>query len=135
MTYQGRAWWNELITRDFSGAEAFYNTVMGWSFEETGVAAASNNIPVRRQEPAGGIFHLHGPQFEGVPQSWMVYFAVEDVEATCSAVKANGGSVHRTAIDIPAVGRIAIAADPAGGIFGIMTPATAAVQMVTQPSG
>ena len=67
---------------------------------------------------------MDGPQFEGVPQHWMVYFAVDDVEATCETVKAQNGSIRQPPFEVPGVGMIALASDPSGGVFGLIKPAT-----------
>ena len=124
MSNQGKVWWNELGTRDVAGSKTFYGKVIGWSFEEMDMKSGDKyTIAMHPTGPAGGIFHMNGPQFDGVPQSWTVYFAVDDVDATCDTVKANSGSVHQPPFDIAGVGRIALVSDPSGGMFGIITPA------------
>ena len=124
MSNHGKVWWNELGTRDVAGSKTFYGEVIGWKFEEMDMGDGNKyNICLNANGPASGIFKMDGPQFEGVPQHWMVYFAVDDVAATCDAIKANSGSVRQEPFDVPGVGKIAIASDPSGGVFGIMTPA------------
>ena len=123
MSNQGKVWWNELGTRDVAGSKTFYGKILGWKFEEMDVGMGPYNVAMHGEGPAGGIFNMQGEQFDGVPQHWMVYFAVDDVDATCAQVKANAGSVHQEPFDVPQVGRIAMCADPSGGMFGIMTPA------------
>lgn len=124
MSNQGKVWWNELGTRDVAGSKAFYGSVIGWQFEEMDMGDGNMyNICLHAQGPAGGIFKMDGPQFDGVPQHWMVYFAVDDVDATCEVVKANSGSVHQEPFDVSGVGRIALCSDPSGGMFGMITPA------------
>ncbi len=94
MSNQGKVWWNELGTRDVAGSKAFYGKVVGWTFEEMAMGDGNKyNIYLHPQGPAGGIFKMDGPQFDGVPQHWMAFFAVDDVAATCETVKANNGSI------------------------------------------
>ena len=50
---------------------------------------------------------------EEIPAHWLVYFAVEDTDATVAQAKERGGSVMVEPIDIPA-GRFAILTDPHG---------------------
>jgi len=124
MSNQGKVWWNELNTRDVAGSKAFYGNVIGWKFEEMDMGEnGTYNIAKHGEGSAGGIFPMTGPQFDGLPQHWMVYFAVDDVAATCAAVKANMGSVKQEPFDVPNFGRIAICIDPSGGAFGIIKPA------------
>lgn len=124
MSNQGKAWWNELGTREVEGSKAFYGKVIGWKFEEMDMGDGGKyTVAMHAQGPGGGIFKMDGPQFDGVPHHWMVYFAVDDVDATCKQVKANSGSIRQEPFDIAEVGRIAIATDPSGGVFGIITPA------------
>jgi predicted enzyme related to lactoylglutathione lyase len=123
MGNQGKVWWNELGTRDVAGSKAFYGKVLGWTFEEMDVGMGPYNVAMHGEGPAGGIFTMEGAQFDGVPQHWMVYFAVDDVDATCAAIRANNGSIRHEPHDIPEVGRIALASDPSGGVFGIIKPA------------
>ena len=107
-----------------AGSKAFYGSVIGWKFEEMDMGDGNMyNICLHAQGPAGGIFKMDGPQYDGVPQHWMVYFAVDDVDATCEAVKANSGSIRQEPFEVPGVGRIALASDPSGGVFGMITPA------------
>lgn len=124
MSNHGKVWWNELGTRDMAGSKAFYGKVIGWQFDEVDMPEVGKyNIALHPQGPAGGIFRMEGLQFEGVPQHWMVYFAVDDVDVTCALVKAQNGSIRQEPFDLPQVGRIALASDPSGGVFGLITPA------------
>jgi predicted enzyme related to lactoylglutathione lyase len=73
--------------------------------------------------PAGGIFPMAGPQFDGIPEHWLSYIAVDDVDASAKRAEAEGGTIRRPAFDVPGVGRIVILEDPGGAAMGWMTPA------------
>ena len=74
-------------------------------------------------EPVGGIFDISAPEFGSVPESWMAYIAVDDVDArVAKAIKA-GGKLMKPIFDIPGVGRIAVLMEPGGAGIGWMTPA------------
>jgi predicted enzyme related to lactoylglutathione lyase len=73
-------------------------------------------------KPVAGIFPLSGPEFEGVPESWMSYLAVDDVDVRLKAAKAAGARVMREPFDVPDVGRIAILTEPGGAGIGWITP-------------
>ena len=73
--------------------------------------------------PVIGIFDGSAdPQIGAMPTQWLSYFAVDDVDAAAETTRAQGGHVHRAPWNVPGVGRIAIVADPAGAVAGLITP-------------
>src|SRR6185312_14576175 len=102
--------WNELMTRDVERVKKFYEETIGWTFSPM---------------PIAGMFPIDKPEFDGVPESWMSYLAVDDVDKrVAKAVKA-GAKLMKPLFDIPGVGRIAILREPGGAGVGWMTPVTA----------
>ena len=73
-------------------------------------------------EPVGGLFPLSSPQFDGVPETWMSYLAVDDVDARVKKATGAGAMLMRPIFDVPGVGRIAILREPSGASIGWMTP-------------
>ena len=73
----------------------------------------------------GGIFEMTGPDFAQVPEGWMPYLAVDDVDARAKKATAAGATLMRPLFDIPGIGRIAILREPGGAGVGWMTPVTA----------
>lgn len=122
MSGHGTFYWNELNTRDAETAKAFYGALVGWTFDEMTMPDGSYWVAMQDGKPAGGIFTMAGPDFEGVPEHWFTYLAVDDVDTRVERVSAAGGQVIRPAFDVPGVGRIAIVKDPLGAVLGIMTP-------------
>ena len=60
----------------------------------------------------------------GTPPFWMVYFNVEDTDATVAkAQESSAAPVIAPAMDAEGVGRIAVLADPQGAAFSVITPA------------
>jgi predicted enzyme related to lactoylglutathione lyase len=76
-------------------------------------------------KPVGGLFTLTSPQFDGMPESWMSYLAVDDVDARVKKAQGAGAKLMRPMFDVPGVGRIAILSEPGGAGIGWMTPASA----------
>jgi uncharacterized protein len=110
--------WNELISPDLATATAFYADLLGVAWEEQpmdGGPAYTCLIVDGRQ--VGGAMP---PMMEGIPPHWNVYFNVESVDDTVAKVVELGGSVVAPAFDVPGVGRMAILADPQGGMFNLM---------------
>jgi predicted enzyme related to lactoylglutathione lyase len=103
--------WMDMAVRDQKGAENFYRTVFGWEFEDNpwhydraylqgkAVAAISGGQPTDQS-------------------NWTTYLAAADVDATLEAIKTAGGRVVAEPHDAP-TGKLAFAADPTGGTFGL----------------
>ena len=123
MAQHGEFHWNELMTRDAEQAKKFYGDTIGWTFESMPMPDGGNYwVANMNNKPVAGIFTLRSPEFDGVPESWMVYLAVDDVDArVAKAIKA-GAKLMRPAFDVPDVGRIAILSEPGGAGVGWMTP-------------
>jgi len=115
--------WNELMTRDVERAKRFYRDCIGWSFDAMPMEEGRTYwCALLDGKPVAGIFPLDAPQFDGVPEGWMSYLAVDDVDArVAKAVKA-GARLMRPIFDVPDVGRIAILTEPGGAGIGWMTP-------------
>ena len=123
MAMHGFFHWNELMTRDAEGAKAFYATVLDWTFDEFPMPKGGTYwVCMADGKPAGGIFDMTGPEFEGVPPHWFSYVEVDDVDTRAEAVKQNGGQLMRDLFDVPGVGRIAIVQDSTGAHVGLITP-------------
>jgi uncharacterized protein len=125
MWSHGSFYWNELITRDAEKAKAFYKSSIGWSFDAMPMENSTYWVAKMADTPVGGIFTMSGAEFGGVPEQWLPYLAVDDVDARLKAAKAAGAKVLREPFEVPGVGRIAIIQDPGGAAIGWMTPVTA----------
>ncbi len=125
MTAHGKFYWNELMTRDVDKAKAFYAESLGWTYDDTpmGDMYGTYTIIKSGDEMVGGMFRMVGPMFEGQPESWFTYVAVDDLDARLKKATAAGGIVMREPWDVPGIGRIAIVVGPGGAAQGWMVPA------------
>jgi len=116
--------WNELHSRDFDAAQAFYGAVFGWEPETTEFESMRYTMfKLGDGRVAGGM--QMGDQFPAqVPSHWNVYFAVDDCDAAVQKVRHRGGQVRMEATGTPA-GRMAAFADPQGAAFSIVEPGRA----------
>jgi len=57
-----------------------------------------------------------------VPEGWMSYIAVDDVDARVKKAEKAGAKLMKPIFDVPGVGRIAILLEPGGAGVGWMTP-------------
>ncbi|WP_019644364.1 VOC family protein [Novispirillum itersonii] len=121
----GKFYWNELMTRSAEKAMAFYGETLGWSFSEfPGPFGGRYWIAMDGDDlPAGGLFEMTGPDYDGVPEHWLAYVAVDDVDGRVGMTTGNGGKILRPPADVTGVGRVAIVADVNGAALGLITPA------------
>jgi uncharacterized protein len=112
----GTPCWVDLSVPDVEGAVAFYADVLGWTFVDTGPDYGNYEIAQVDGRAAAGV----GPFMqEGQPSAWTVYLASDDVDATAKLIGEHGGTIYAGPMDIPGNGRMLIAADPTGGVFGV----------------
>src|SRR5262245_57998160 len=123
MPGHGTVLWNELNTHNLDAAKSFYAATLGWTYDAMPMADGDNYWIIKSGDTVvGGMFNMHDPALKGVPEHWLAYIEVDDVDARVGKLKAAGGQVMRDAFDIPDVGRIAIVKDKNGAALGLMKP-------------
>ena len=126
MTAHGAVHWNELNTRNVKKAKDFYKKTLGWSYDDMPMGNdmyGTYTVIKSGDKMVGGMFEMKGSMFDGVPENWFTYFAVDDVDKMMKKAKDAGGTVMREPWDVPNVGRIAIVKDSNGAVQGWITPA------------
>ena len=118
MSVQGAPCWYELATPEVAASQAFYGPVLGWGFQDAGMEGFSYILAMMDTAMVAGLMQPDTP----MPCFWLVYFAVDDCDATVARISALGGAVHRAPADIPGTGRFAIVTDPQGAAFGLLQP-------------
>ena len=111
--------WNELATTDTARAGAFYGGLFGWALDTKTFGPMEYTIFQNGDRGAGGMFQLT-PEMAGVPSHWLVYFSVDDCDATVKKATELGASTIKPTDDIPGVGRFAILRDPQGAAFAVI---------------
>lgn len=118
--------WNELLVRDLDQAKEFYGKVFSWETEtmDMGEGVTYTMWKLPGGEPGasiGGAMPMVGDMWPAdLPDHWMVYFAVEDCDASAKQVEDLGGTVSVPPTDIPNVGRFAVCAGPHGEVFSVI---------------
>jgi uncharacterized protein len=124
--------WVDLSTSDLEGAIAFYGTLLGWTTTRSDTPMGTYAIGAAGDLEVAGMME-HVPA-EGMPPVWTVFFHVEDVDTTAATAQAAGGSVLQPPFDLPDA-RIAVVADPTGGMFGVISGPRPAGVYLDQGSG
>jgi uncharacterized protein len=119
----GHFHWNELQTRDVEQAKRFYALTIGWTYEAVQSPDGTYWIGKHGDTMVAGLMQLEDPAFAGLPEAWVPYLAVDDVDARVERATAAGAVLLRPIFDVPGVGRIAMLREPGGAMLGWMTPA------------
>jgi predicted enzyme related to lactoylglutathione lyase len=119
----GNFHWNELRTRNAERAKRFYAETIGWTFEAMATPDGHTYwVAMQGGKPVAGLFPLTSPQFDEVPESWMSFLAVDDVDKRVARAIEAGAELVMPVFDVPDVGRIAMLREPGGAGIGWMTP-------------
>jgi hypothetical protein len=113
----GALCWNQLTTSDVGAAQAFYGALFGWAMD----ALEDSSPPywmIRNDTNLNGGLMAHPPAQDGAPASWLVVFAVEDVEQSLADLERLGGRALSPTTDME-IGRFVVAADPQGAVFAL----------------
>ncbi|GGX90399.1 VOC family protein [Streptomyces hiroshimensis] len=114
----GAPCWVSLLTGDLAASQAFYGAVMGWTFRR-GSLGEDFSVALSDGRPVAGISNVARRMGVGVnvPVSWTSYFAVENADVAASRIRERGATVAVGPLTV-GPGRAALAADPAGAVFG-----------------
>ncbi len=119
----GTPCWVDVMTSDHIRAKAFYGSLFGWTFDESGEEFGYYVTFLSDGHPVAGLTR-NTPEMGGGRDVWTTYLASDDAAATAALAEANGGKVHAPAMDVGEVGRMAVVEDPAGAFFGVWQPGT-----------
>jgi uncharacterized protein len=117
--------WAELNARGIDRALPFYNKVFGWTAKTSEMGEGQppyTEFQIDGESVAGGM-EMNPMVPAEVPSYWMVYFNVDDVDASFRKATSAGAREMLAPQDFPG-GRFAIVTDPQGAVFGLlkMTP-------------
>lgn len=117
--------WHELLASDPEAQGKFYSAIFGWILQGVDMGEMGTYHlfmrPDKADKHAGGMAQNPDPKGSS---AWLPYVAVDDVDATAAKVTSLGGKICAEPMDIPDVGRIAVAADPQGAAFAFMKSAS-----------
>ncbi len=112
----GTPCWVDVAVGDVDSARLFYEGLFDWSVESGPPEFGGYSNAFKKGRYAAGIT----PQMTaGEPAAWTTYFAVADIDGVAAKVTASGGNVVADPMDVADLGKMALATDPAGAMFGL----------------
>jgi predicted enzyme related to lactoylglutathione lyase len=111
--------WNELQTRDPAGAKVFYHEVFGWEAETSEGEQMTYTEWKLDGKTIGGMMDMPPMVPAEVPANWLVYFGVEDCDASTARATGLGATVLAGPMDIEP-GRFTVLGDPTGAVFAVI---------------
>lgn len=109
--------WVDLGVPDVGAGLAFYHGLFGWEGEIGPADVGHYTTCTLGGRPVAGLMGRR-PGQEG-PVAWTTYLAADDADAVIDRVRAAGGTAIVPPMDVLTFGRMAVAADPTGGVFGV----------------
>ncbi|WP_327236118.1 VOC family protein [Streptomyces sp. NBC_01317] len=131
---EGTPCWVDVSLPDLEAGKRFYGELFGWTFgddgDEGGGSGGSGEGGGGEGTPAPGRYaeaFSDGKRVAGLtakrdgrmPTVWGVYFATPDAAALSRTITAAGGQMVREPMSLGVLGVVALAADPAGAVFGL----------------
>ncbi|WP_236828676.1 MULTISPECIES: VOC family protein [unclassified Blastococcus] len=116
----GTVAWLDLTTPDVDVAASFYAHLLGWRLE-------SADTPVGRyvvgSVGAGPVAGMMAPEAAGGPApAWVPFFGVADAADALERAGDLGATALQPPTQVPSGARIAVVADPAGAVVGLIEP-------------
>ncbi|MEU9122224.1 VOC family protein [Streptomyces sp. NPDC048506] len=119
----GTPCWVDLAAPDQQAAIDFYSDVFGWTGQIGPAETGGYAVCELNGKPVAGIMAAMAMNGQPPPPTvWTTYLASADADATSQAVTGADGTILMPAIDVMTLGRMCIAADPTGAVFGIWQP-------------
>jgi uncharacterized protein len=114
--------WVELSTNDRQAATEFYTKLFGWTANPMPMGPGPDDVYVMLEKKGKEVGALTTGRDPNVPPNWNNYVSVTSVDDTAEKAKSLGGNVLAPPFDVMDVGRMAVIADPQGGVFSLWQP-------------
>ncbi len=107
--------WADLMIPDPDAVKPFYTAVLGWAFDEQQEPFGGYVMATKGGAPVAGL----GPMNAASRAGWTLYFASGNADATAAKVTAGSGVLFGEPVDVGDLGRMFVATDPTGAVFGV----------------
>ncbi|GFH38460.1 VOC family protein [Streptomyces pacificus] len=113
----GTPCWVSLMVHGLDSAQEFYRELFGWDFFP-GPRSLGPYVRARLDgKEVAGIGRL--PPDRRLPIAWTPYLASDDVDGTAERIRMCGGTIGVGPLGTADAGRLVVAADPEGAVFGV----------------
>ena len=118
----GSIGWIDMSTADADGVRDFYKAVVGWEAEDVDMGGYADYVMKMPGTGNGvaGVCHAKGSNAD-LPDGWLIYITVADVETSAAACKEHGGKVLVEPRGL-AGGRFCVIEDPGGSVAALYQP-------------
>jgi predicted enzyme related to lactoylglutathione lyase len=113
----GQPSWADVTSPDVDAAASFYSELFGWDADKAPQPEAGGYTMFSRE--GKHVAAASPPPQEGIPPHWTVYLAADDVDGIAARIREAGGDVMMEPFDVFDSGRMTLAADPTGAMFGV----------------
>jgi predicted enzyme related to lactoylglutathione lyase len=108
--------WVDLQSPDVAATIGFYGAIFGWGTEDPGPDAGGYMLFTKDGKRVAGV----GPQMmPGAPVQWLTYIAVDEIAAATERARRAEATVFMEPMDVMTAGKMAVLADPVGGVFAL----------------
>lgn len=105
----------QMISKDPEAVAKFYGALFGWS------VSAANGLGYRMVDTGSGLAGGIWPSPPGSPETVQLYVEVPDIDAALARLQELGGKILVPKQTLPDGDAMALALDPLGRSFGLMT--------------
>lgn len=119
---EGAPCWADVMVPDLEAAKSFYSELLGWTYGETSEEYGSYTQAYSDGKNVAALV----PQMSDSkgPPAWTLYFASRDADATAAKIRQQGGELLMGPMAVGEFGKMVLAKDPGGVVFGVWQPGT-----------
>jgi predicted enzyme related to lactoylglutathione lyase len=117
----GRFVWHDLLTDEVGKAKTFYESIFSWEFKGRGGNDAPYLTAYLENMPVAGIVKSDRLEPDMSESRWIGYISVPDVQKTAGLILSSQGIIFVSPLEMSRRGIVALAGDPWGGYFGLIT--------------
>ncbi|GAA1972474.1 VOC family protein [Kitasatospora viridis] len=119
----GTPCWVDLAAPDQQAAIDFYRDLLGWQGEKGPEEFGGYAMMTLNDKPVAGIMAaVPMGDSPAPPTAWTTYLASADAAGTAAKIGAGGGKLLFDVMTVGTVGKMLIAQDPTGAVFGVWQP-------------
>ena len=113
----GTPCWVDLSVDSVEKATAFYGALFGWQAEVNPDPQYGGHGDFKKdgRDVAG----VAPNQQQGHPAAWTTFLASDDVAQTAAKIRSAGGQVITDVMEVGPFGKMIVATDPGGAVFGV----------------